>query len=417
MNSNIDNKTALKILNALRRGIVPQEGLSYLMTGNEKEIEELTKELEYIKEGNSTIRFIQGEYGSGKTFLSYKLAEIAINKDFAVSTVIISPTNNISDLTNIYKSIINGLKTKGKTEGAAFIDILDRWSFNQFERMKKIEKVPEKFQDNANLVSSLSRNIEHNLISTKSIHPVFAKCVVAYASAKINKEIDKARLSISWLKGIDNILNSEYRTELGVKGKFENKDILSFLKGLIYLITDSGYQGLLIIFDELETIQRISNKKHRQDSYETIRMIIDEVGINSFKNTMFLMTGTPQFFEDKRFGIPSYPALYDRISSPTRINGESIKQPILILKRFDESSLINISKKVFHLYKITSENHEVLEITDDNIKDFIKVLSENFGEINSKPRDYIRRFIKLLDLKIEFPERSIYSFINSPIEL
>lgn len=413
----MNKNSALNILNALRSGIVPQDGLSYLTTGNEKEINELSDELEYVKGGNSSIRFIQGDYGSGKTFLSYKLAEVAINKGFAVSTVIISLTNILSNLPNIYKSIINGLRVKGKAEGAAFIDILDKWSYNQFNRIKNIEKRSGDIPRDNNFILTLSKNIEHTLISTRNIHPVFARCVMAYATAKIKKDSDKSRLAISWLKGIDNISNTEYRNELGIKGKLGNKDILSFIKSLVNLITDSGYNGLLIIFDEIETLQRLQNKKHRQDSYETIRILIDEVGINSYKNTMFIMTGTPQFFDDKRFGISSYPALYDRISAPTKIIGDSIKQPIIKLKRLDNELLLEISKKILKLFYDAYSCNEILNITDNNIKDFISILSENFGEINSKPRDYIRRFIKLLDLKLEYPDTPIYSFINTPIEL
>jgi len=417
MSINLNKVSANNIINALRSGIVPQEGLSYLTTGNDKEIEELTNELDYISEGNTAIRFIQGDYGSGKTFLSYKLADNALNEGYAVSTVVISLTNILSNLSNIYKSIVDGLKVKGKTEGTALIDILDKWSFNQFNKTKKIESSSSKYHDDNNFLITLSKNIEHSLISTQNINPVFAKCVMAYATSKIKKDSDKARLAISWLKGIDSISNSEYKSELGIKGKIDSKDILSFLKGLVYLIVDSGYKGLVLIFDEIETIQRLQIRKQRQDSYEIIRMIIDEVGVNAYKNTLFIMTGTPQFFEDKKFGIPSYPALYDRISSPTKVIGDSIKQPILKLKRLDENLLLKISKKIIDLYKTAYSCDGLLNITDDNIMDFIKVLSENFGEINSKPREYIRRFIKLIDLKLEFPESSIYSFINSPIEL
>ncbi len=417
MNTNLNKVSANNIINALRSGIVPQEGLSYLATGNDKEIDELTNELDYISEGNTAIRFIQGDYGSGKTFLSYKLAENALNKGYAVSTVIISLTNILSNLTNVYKSIIDGLKVKGKTEGTALVDILDKWSFNQFNKTKKIELSSSRYHEDKEFITTLSKNIEHSLVSTQNVNPVFAKCVMGYATSKIKKDSDKARLAISWLKGMDSISNSEYRNELGIKGKIDNKDILSFIKGLVYLIVDSGYKGLLIIFDEIETIQRLQIRKQRQDSYETIRIIIDEVGINSYKNTMFIMTGTPQFFEDKRFGIPSYPALYDRISSPTKVKGDSIKQPIIKLKRLDENMLLKISQKILNLYSIAYSCENILNITDENILDFIKALSENFGEINSKPREYIRRYIKLIDLKLEFPETPIYSFINSPIVL
>ena len=64
--------TAREIINALRNGTVPNEGLEYLATGIVTEIQELTNELDYISSGHSSIRFIHGEYGSGKTFLSLK---------------------------------------------------------------------------------------------------------------------------------------------------------------------------------------------------------------------------------------------------------------------------------------------------------------------------------------------------------
>lgn len=404
--------TAREIINALRNGTVPNEGLEYLATGIVTEIQELTNELDYISSGHSSIRFIHGEYGSGKTFLSLKLAEIAKKKGFAITSVIISPTNHLSNLANIYKSIIENLKTSKRTEGSGFVDIIDAWSFSVFEKVKKIESSDGQHGDKNSIINSLSKNIEFELISSQNIHPAFAKCVLAYANSKINRNTEKARIAISWLKGIDKISNSEYSRELGVKGKLENKDVLSFIKGLVYLIVNSGYKGLLIIFDEIETIQRLQNKKLRQDSYETIRTILDEVGLNNFKNLFFIFTGTPPFFEERRFGIPSYPALYERISEPNKIYGESIKQPIIKLKKLDEISLNEVSNKVIKLHGNAYKWDPQSKITKDVLNDLIIYFAENFGQINTKPRDYLRSLIKLLDLTLENPTEPIYKFVK-----
>jgi adenosylhomocysteinase len=181
---------------------------------------------------------------------------------------------------------------------------------------------------------------------------------------------------------------------------------------LVYLIVDSGYKGLLIIFDEIETIQRLQNKKLRQDSYETIRTILDEVGLNNFNNLFFIFTGTPPFFEERRFGIPSYPALYERISEPNKIYGESIKQPIIKLKKLDEISLNEVSDKVIKLHGDAYKWDPQSKITKDVLNDLIIYFAENFGQINTKPRDYLRSLIKLLDLNLENPTEPVYKFVK-----
>ena len=56
------------IVQALRAGVVPKLGLRHIQVGRVREIEELVKDMDRISDGGSAIRFIIGEYGSGKTF-------------------------------------------------------------------------------------------------------------------------------------------------------------------------------------------------------------------------------------------------------------------------------------------------------------------------------------------------------------
>ena len=56
------------IVRALTAGVVPRVGLQHIQVGRSREIEELLRDMDRIAEGGTTIRFIIGEYGSGKTF-------------------------------------------------------------------------------------------------------------------------------------------------------------------------------------------------------------------------------------------------------------------------------------------------------------------------------------------------------------
>lgn len=58
------------IVQALRAGVVPKLGLQHIQVGRAREIGELVKDIERISDDGSAIRFVIGEYGSGKTFFS-----------------------------------------------------------------------------------------------------------------------------------------------------------------------------------------------------------------------------------------------------------------------------------------------------------------------------------------------------------
>lgn len=403
------------ILKALRIGAVPSYSLRNLAIGIENELEELTSELNYISDNHSSIKFIQGDYGSGKTFLTQSLSEIARQNNFAVSTIVISPTNQINNLSNIYRSIVDNLKTPKSKEGSGLTEIIDAWSFKTFDKVLKVEGANKNSKIDDTIKKSLYESIEFELVSNQNINPAFAKCIVAYAESKLNRNSEKSRMAISWLKGSDRISNSQFVKEIGLKSKLENKEVFSLLKGLSYLIKQSGYNGLLIVFDEIETIQRSQNKKLRQDSYEIIRSILDEVALDNFRNIFFVFAGTISFFEDKRYGIHSYTALYERISKPISINGESLKQPILKLKKFDENMLRLISEKILELHSNANAWKANERINAQILEEFIQKCSLAFGEICSKPRDYIRSFIHFIDLVHENPTKKANSFIDSSI--
>ncbi len=74
------------IVQALRAGVVPKLGLRHIQVGRAREIEELVKDMDRIADGGSAIRFIIGEYGSGKTFFMNLIRLVAqgdTNKEIA----------------------------------------------------------------------------------------------------------------------------------------------------------------------------------------------------------------------------------------------------------------------------------------------------------------------------------------------
>ena len=81
-----------EIIDALRRGTVPQRGLDTFAVGMDRFQDAIDQELETVRGGGSVFKAIRGEYGSGKTFFARWLQERAKRLTFATAEVQISET-------------------------------------------------------------------------------------------------------------------------------------------------------------------------------------------------------------------------------------------------------------------------------------------------------------------------------------
>jgi len=68
------------ILDSLRAGVVPRIGQQHIQVGRANEIQALLKDIHAIADGGSSIRFVIGEYGSGKTFFLNLIHSIALEQ-------------------------------------------------------------------------------------------------------------------------------------------------------------------------------------------------------------------------------------------------------------------------------------------------------------------------------------------------
>ena len=62
-------RIATTVMNSLKGGVVPRDGLEYIAVGRKKEIDAILHDVEIIEDGGAAFRFVVGKYGSGKSFL------------------------------------------------------------------------------------------------------------------------------------------------------------------------------------------------------------------------------------------------------------------------------------------------------------------------------------------------------------
>ena len=86
--------------------------------------------------------------------------------------------------------------------------------------------------------------------------------------------------------------------EAGSRGQGGHRPLrrLELPPGLLAVLRDSGHPGLLIVLDEVETIQRVRGDV-RDKGLNALRQLIDEVDSGRFPGLYLLITGTPAFFD------------------------------------------------------------------------------------------------------------------------
>ena len=113
----IDRQVALGIVNALRSGTVPPEGLEHFAVGLDAPMKALQEQRAYVKQGKSAYKFIRGSYGSGKTFLSSLAAAEALEDGFLTSKVVISVADTpMYRLSEVYRKLCQNLTLPGRQE-------------------------------------------------------------------------------------------------------------------------------------------------------------------------------------------------------------------------------------------------------------------------------------------------------------
>ena len=86
----LSREQALTIINALRSGTVPPEGLEHYAVGLEEQMKIVRDQRSYVAQGRGAYKFLRGAYGSGKTFLTSLASAEALADNFLVSKVVIS---------------------------------------------------------------------------------------------------------------------------------------------------------------------------------------------------------------------------------------------------------------------------------------------------------------------------------------
>jgi hypothetical protein len=82
---------------------------------------------------------------------------------------------------------------------------------------------------------------------------------------------------------------------------------------LLTVLRDSGHPGLLLVLDEVETLQRVRSDS-RDKALNALRHLIDEIYADRFPGLFLMITGTPAFFDGTQ-GVQRLAPLAQRLAT------------------------------------------------------------------------------------------------------
>jgi len=392
-----------EIIDALRRGTVPQRGLDVMAVGLDRFQATIDEELEAVAAGGANFKAVRGEYGAGKTFFARWLTETAKQRGFATAEVQISETETpLHRLETIYRRITENLATES-TGPSAFRDVIDGWLRVLEEDAIAAGANPENRDEVTRRTDAL---LEQRLAAVSRTAPAFAAALRGYHEATVAGNVETADGLAAWLAGQPHVAASVRRVA-GVRGDLDHFGALGFLQGLLAVLRDSDYRGLVLVLDEVETLQRVRGDV-REKSLNALRQLLDEIDAGRFPGLYVLITGTPAFYDGTQ-GVQRLPPLAARIG--VDFSGDprwdNPRAPQVRLLGFQRDSLQELGQRIRDIYAAGSPqaNRIAALVPDSYLGRLADTIAGKLGgKVGIAPRLYLRKLIDLLDKIEQFPD-------------
>lgn len=382
------------VLDALRRGTVPGHALDLLAVGLDRFEGAVEEELEAVAQEGAVFKAVRGEYGTGKTFFVRWLQERARRRGLATSEVQISERETpLYRLETVYRRAMDRLSNEAWPTGGALAGVVEQWFFT-LESDVIADGVPESHPDFEGRVASL---MEKRLAGISATAPQFAAVLRAWRRARQAGDEATAQGLLAWLGGQPNVAASITR-EAGIKGDMDHFGALAFLGGMLQVLRGSGHGGLVLVLDEVETLQRVRSDV-REKSLNALRQLMDELDAGRYPGLYLMITGTSAFYEGPH-GVQRLPPLAQRLDTDfgTDARFDNPRAVQVRLVPFGPERLVDVGQRVRSLFVeglAPAVAERVLRRCDDAwLAQFAAAVTGQLGvRVGLAPRIFVKKLV------------------------
>ncbi len=418
MANRINPKEASVIIKSLEAGVVPNMGVQHLLVGRNNEVEEVIKILDNVADGESDIRFWVGDFGSGKSFMLATIEQIALQKNFVVSTLDLNPSRRFyatdRKAVALYTEVIDNIKTKTLKSGNVLSSIIEEWLNQIFSRVSEKLNVEISEILEGNYQKEVTNEILNIIgdFSAVGLSFEFGQSIVKFYEGFINDNRLQKTNAIRWLRG-DITTKAEAKKILGINQIINDDNWFDALKNMSELFLGIGYSGFVVNFDEAVNLYKIPQSVTRERNYERILNIYNEAKSNVAKGLFVNFGATRKTIFDENRGFSSYGALKGRLGSEDSMDNKLVNtnRTVLGLKPLSNEEIYTLLENLVNVYNVHYK--ESIAINESEIITYME------GQLNRPgadefltPRAVIKDFIEILDLKRQNPNVELIDIIS-----
>lgn len=387
------------IIQSLRAGVVPRTGQQHIQVGRVEEVKALIVDLDRIADGGSGIRFVIGEFGSGKTFFLYLIRSIALEKRLVTVHADLTPDRRLQATSGqgraLYQELVRNMSTRAKPDGGALPSIVERFVTSAVEAARERSVKPEVvIRERLASLSEMVNGYD------------FAEVIAAYWKGHDSGNEALKSDAVRWLRG-EFATRTDARAALAVRTIVDDANVYDQLKLLARFVRLAGFAGTIVCCDELVNLYKMANTKARNTNYEQILRILNDCLQGSAEGLGFLMGGTPEFLMDTRKGLYSYQALQSRLAENRFLKDGLVDYsgPVLRLANLTPEDLFVLLGKLRHVYASGVADRYL--IPDDALTAFMQHCSQKIGDAYFRtPRNTVTAFVSLLAILEQNPGAS-----------
>ncbi len=385
------------IIQSLRAGVVPRRGHQHIQVGRADEVKALLQDLDRVADGGSAMRFVIGEYGSGKTFFLHLVRSIGLEKGLVAAHTDLSPSRRLhstgGEARSLYSDLMANLATRTRPEGGAVPSVVERFVTSALQEAKER--------------SVATRTVLDERLAALSEMPGgydFAEVIAAFWQGHDEANDRLKSDAVRWLRG-EFATRTDARKALGVRTIIDDASIYDHLKLFARFVRLAGYAGLVVCFDEMVNLYKLTNTRARNSNYELILRIVNDSLQGTAVGLGILFGGTPEFLMDPRRGLYSYEALQSRLAQ-NRFAADGLKDlsgPVVLLPGLTPEELFVLFHNLRHVY--ASGDPAAYLLPDEAFVAFMEHCSQRIGDAYFRtPRSTIRAFLELLAVLEQNPQ-------------
>lgn len=396
------------IIQSLGAGVVPRIGQQHIQVGRADEVRALLKDIERIADGGAGIRFVIGDYGSGKTFFLNLIRTVALEKKLVCVHADLTPDRRLQatggQARTLYAELMRNLSTRAKADGGALPSVVERFVTTALNDAKQ-RGVPSEaaIHERLTQLSEMVGGYD------------FANVVAAYWRGHDTGNDQLKSDAVRWLRG-EFTTKTEARNALGVRTIIDDETFYDHLKLMARFVRLAGYEGLLVCLDELVNLYKLANSKARNANYERILGILNDSLQGVAVGLGVLLGGTPDTLLDTRRGMYSYEALQSRLAENTfAVKGlVDFNGPVLRLANLSAEDLFVLLCNIRHVFAAGEPAKYLLP--DEGLHAFMAHCSKRIGDAYFRtPRTTIKHFAQLLSVLEQNPQTSWPELIGTVV--